>query len=380
MTHEQDEYGGTELESGAPVAGSVRVDHIAALSTVVGAAAIAVCFWDAVPRDVLAAWSGAAVALAVLQWQASRWPLLPRGEAREPRAGVRLVALSIGAGSFWGIAGLALSPEASIPHQAMLAVVLISVTALWLPVFAVAPKSFWLFAAPAVLPMVYLSLTSPPSARATMGSLLLAAVLALAAVARIIHRVLRADASARRSLYHQATHDALVGLVNRAEFHRRMQALDAAGSQYAVLCIDLDHFKAVNDGAGHAVGDELLRAVGAILRQVVRRGDTAARLGGDEFAIVMRDCYAHDAARVAGTILERIAGLSIPAGTGSARVTASLGIACSAPAQGSAAQTLAAADRACYVAKHGGRNRFVVASAGDERAEQRPSALVTHAS
>jgi diguanylate cyclase (GGDEF)-like protein len=381
MFDERDECGGTDLEFAATAMGGVRVDHIAALSTLVGAAAIAVCFWDTLPGNVLVAWSAAAIALTVLQWQASRWPLLSRRKSQNG-VGVRLVALSLGAGSFWGIAGIALSPAGSMPHQAMLAVVLISVTALWLPVFAVAPKIFWLFAVPAVLPMVYALLTSPPSAQATMGSLLLAllaAVVVLAIVTRTIHRVLRANATARRSLYHQATHDALVGLVNRAEFDRRMRALDTAGSHYALLFIDLDHFKEVNDTAGHAAGDELLRHVAAILSEVVRRGDTAARLGGDEFAIIMRDCQAHDATRVAATILERIAGLVIPTGSSSCRVTASLGIACSARTQDSAARTLAAADRACYVAKHGGRNRFAVAS-GEQRAEHQASALVTQAS
>jgi diguanylate cyclase (GGDEF)-like protein len=158
-----------------------------------------------------------------------------------------------------------------------------------------------------------------------------------------------------------------------------MRALDTTGSHYALLFIDLDHFKEVNDTAGHAAGDELLRHVAAILSEVVRRGDTAARLGGDEFAIIMRDCQAHDATRVAATILERIAGLVIPTGSSSCRVTASLGIACSARTQDSAARTLAAADRACYVAKHGGRNRFAVAS-GEQRAEHQASALVTQAS
>jgi diguanylate cyclase (GGDEF)-like protein len=381
MFDERDECGGTDLEFAATAMGGVRVDHIAALSTLVGAAAIAVCFWDTLPGNVLVAWSAAAMALTVLQWQVSRWPLLSQRKSHNG-VGVRLVALSLGAGSFWGIAGIALAPAGSMPHQAMLAVVLISVTALWLPVFAVAPKIFWLFAVPAVLPMVYALLTSPPSAQATMGSLLLAllaAVVVLAIVTRTIHRVLRANATARRSLYHQATHDALVGLVNRAEFDRRMRALDTTGSHYALLFIDLDHFKEVNDTAGHAAGDELLRHVAAILSEVVRRGDTAARLGGDEFAIIMRDCQAHDATRVAATILERIAGLVIPTGSSSCRVTASLGIACSARTQDSAARTLAAADRACYVAKHGGRNRFAVAS-GEQRAEHQASALVTQAS
>jgi len=231
-----------------------------------------------------------------------------------------------------------------------------------------------------VLPMVYALLTSPPSAQAAMGSLLLAAVAVLAIVTRTIHRVLRADATARRSLYHQATHDALVGLVNRAEFDRRMRALDTTGSQYAVLFIDLDHFKVVNDTAGHAVGDELLRRIGAILREVVRRGDTAARIGGDEFAIVMRDCHAQDASLIATMILERIAGVRIPTDAGGQHVTASLGIACSARTKDSAARALAAADHACYAAKHGGRNRFAVASGSEERSERVPSALITSAS
>ena len=372
---ERKEYGDADLDS--PATGSVRVDQIAALSTVVGAAAIAVCFWDAVPRSVLAAWSAAAATLTVLQWQASRWPIESRRES--DGVGVRLIALSLGAGSFWGIAGLTLSPAASMPQQAMLAVVLISVTALWLPVFAVAPRIFWLFAVPAVLPMVYALLTSPPSAAATMGSLLLTAVVVLAIVARTLHRVLRADATERRSLHHLATHDALVGLVNRTEFERRMRVLEATGSQYAVLFIDLDHFKKVNDTAGHAVGDELLRHVGAVLREIVRRGDTAARLGGDEFAVVMRDCYAEDASRIAATILERIAAVGIATDSGTHRVTASVGIACSAQAYNSTARILAAADRACYVAKHGGRNRFAVASGSEDRAPL-PAALATHAS
>ena len=123
---ERDEYAAADVELAAT--DGVRADHIAALSTIAGAVAIGVCFWDAVPRNMLAAWAAAATALTILQWQASRWPLESR---REPDGvSVRLIALSLGAGSFWGIAGLTLSPAASLPQQAMLAVVLISVTAL----------------------------------------------------------------------------------------------------------------------------------------------------------------------------------------------------------------------------------------------------------
>jgi PleD family two-component response regulator len=94
----------------------------------------------------------------------------------------------------------------------------------------------------------------------------------------------------------------------------------------------------------------------------------------------MRDCYAQDASLIATMILERIAAVRIPADYGSRRVTASLGIACSARTRDAAARALAAADRACYVAKHGGRNRFAIASDSDDRTARLPSALVTHAS
>jgi hypothetical protein len=145
---ERDEYGAADLES--PATGGVRVDHIAALSTVVGAAAIAVCFWDAVPRNVLAAWSAAAAALTILQWQTSRWPLLSRRES------TTLCRLS---GSRWAraLAGhrrLTLSPAASLPHQSDAGVVLISVTVAVAARLRRRAEDFWLFAVPP-LPMVY---------------------------------------------------------------------------------------------------------------------------------------------------------------------------------------------------------------------------------
>src|SRR4051794_11500394 len=94
-------------------------------------------------------------------------------------------------------------------------------------------------------------------------------------------------------LAHQALHDDLTGLPNRALFLDRLgQALSRLGrhaTSLAVLFMDLDRFKAVNDNLGHAAGDELLRAVGGRLHDVLRVGDTAARLGGDEFAVLCED-------------------------------------------------------------------------------------------
>jgi diguanylate cyclase (GGDEF)-like protein len=365
MNDERHHYDTRDLALEAPTPESVPFPHVAPLSTIGGTAAIGVCLWGRLPIDALIGWAATAVLIAALQWHALRG-LPRRWGALEPRsqAALLLIATTLGTGLFWGISGIVLLPVDSIPHQAMVALVLFSVIALWLPVFAFVQWSLWLFAVPAVLPMASMLLTSPSAAQTTMGGLLLAAVAAIAVVGRTLERVFDADATARRSLYHHATHDALVGLVNRAEFFRRVQALETTRSQHAVLFIDLDHFKQINDTAGHAIGDELLRQIGALLRQVTRRDDTAARLGGDEFAILMRECSPADATRVAEAIVQRIASFCVRADTGCYRVTASLGIACSASAR-SSAQIMAAADRACYLAKRGGRNRFAMANDDD---------------
>jgi diguanylate cyclase (GGDEF)-like protein len=113
------------------------------------------------------------------------------------------------------------------------------------------------------------------------------------------------------SIVFMARHDTLTKLPNRVLFRERMeQALDMAarGSQFAVLCLDLDKFKQVNDMMGHPVGDELLVAVANRLQACVREGDTVARLGGDEFAIIQLDVRRPDDAEVlAGRILTAFA-------------------------------------------------------------------------
>jgi diguanylate cyclase (GGDEF)-like protein/PAS domain S-box-containing protein len=165
-----------------------------------------------------------------------------------------------------------------------------------------------------------------------------------------------------REVNHRASHDALTGLVNRFEFESRLQQilenLHEDGRVHALMYIDLDQFKLVNDTCGHAAGDQLLREIAAIFQGVARAHDTLARLGGDEFGLLLEDCTAHQARRVAEQMCERLETFRFVHENQRFRTGASIGI---VPLDGrwsSDAEVLQAADTACYAAKEAGRNRI----------------------
>jgi diguanylate cyclase (GGDEF)-like protein/PAS domain S-box-containing protein len=179
-------------------------------------------------------------------------------------------------------------------------------------------------------------------------------------------RDVTAQKQLQAQLQHNAFHDALTGLANRALFADRLEhalaRTDRLATPVAVLFVDLDDFKAVNDGAGHSAGDELLVAVADRLRNVLRPSDTIARLGGDEFAVLIED--GADPARTTATADRLLVALSEPFPSGAAdeqvRVTASVGIATGAAGQHDAAELLRHADVAMYAAKEAGKGRAAV--------------------
>ncbi|MEF7617151.1 EAL domain-containing protein [Aquincola sp. MAHUQ-54] len=164
-----------------------------------------------------------------------------------------------------------------------------------------------------------------------------------------------------REMSHRAKHDDLTGLVNRTEFEARLRGvLDTARqhrSDHALMYIDLDQFKLVNDACGHAVGDQLLRQLTTVLQGCVRNRDTLARLGGDEFGVILEHCTAAQAQRVAQTICDRMEGFRFVHEGRKFRVGTSIGL---VPVDWRWPHTgalLQAADSACYAAKEAGRNR-----------------------
>lgn len=164
----------------------------------------------------------------------------------------------------------------------------------------------------------------------------------------------------------QATHDHLTGLPNRFLFLDRVDAALRTAQRYSVRCavlyVDLDGFKQVNDTMGHAAGDRVLQGVARRLGDAVRTSDTVARLGGDEFAVLLPNCAPQDAMAMAARIVASVAEpFTLP--EGEAQVSASIGVA-TFPEDGPDARLLlAAADSAMYCAKKSGKNRFAMSEA-----------------
>ncbi len=165
----------------------------------------------------------------------------------------------------------------------------------------------------------------------------------------------------------QATHDALTGLVNRREFDTRLrrglERIAEQGGSHALLYLDIDQFKLVNDTTGHAAGDELLCQAARHLKYCLRERDTLARLGGDEFGILLEHCTPDAALLVAEKLRCAIETLHFSAGGPKVTTSASVGLVCIEPMQFQPEEAMRAADLACYLAKEKGRNRVQVYSA-----------------
>lgn len=166
-----------------------------------------------------------------------------------------------------------------------------------------------------------------------------------------------------RLLYQTSISDPLTGVANRA---RGMQLLESAAAEstrpdpcLAVLVIDIDHFKAINDHHGHPVGDQALIAVADALQYGLPPGGSLARLGGEEFLIILQRTDPDQACSLARRLCERVAALSLSTEAGPLRLTISIGVACARPGQPdtSARALYSAADAALYAAKREGRNR-----------------------
>lgn len=183
------------------------------------------------------------------------------------------------------------------------------------------------------------------------------------------------ESALRQSVAEKARYDKLTGLLNRNEVDRCLANLvdeaEATGNCHALLYIDLDQFKVVNDTCGHMAGDELLRMLGMHLRGCVQFGDIVGRLGGDEFGVLLSNVRKEEATEVARRICRSISDIRFAWATYSFAVGASIGITIIDEYTRKADVAMRQADSACYAAKEEGRNRVHLFTEDDRDLQRR---------
>ena len=191
-------------------------------------------------------------------------------------------------------------------------------------------------------------------------------------IARI---VIKRVSAKNRLLAYQASHDPLTGLINRREFEcrvdRSIQQARAQAATHALLYLDLDQFKVVNDTCGHAAGDELLQQLSKLLLGSVRNRDTLSRLGGDEFGMLLENCPLDKAVEIANNLLKTIDAFHFTWGDNTFTLGISIGVVPIDRSTADIGSTMSAADSACYIAKESGRNQVQIAHLGDRRLQER---------
>jgi diguanylate cyclase (GGDEF)-like protein len=335
--------------------------------------------YETVPHGMLLLWLLSLLALYGLRL---RECLAFRRASSIPDPQVWVGRLQVDAGAsglLWGIGATVFLGLGDLPYQLFTVLVLSGVAAGAMTSYGAMWRGYIAFLAPfqALVELRLLFEHTPLHYPLAVINLLFVGVVLYSAFKtdRAFGKVLAItaeNAKLTRALQYQATHDPLVDLVNRRELNTRL--IDVADGAVigkhscALIFIDLDRFKEVNDQGGHAAGDEALRRVSLILKEHIRATDTAARLGGDEFAILLPGCPLERAEAVARGVFTAIHDFVLHWDGGLyLRVGASIGVAYAAVGEADASSLLRVADEACYAAKNAGRGRVVVRRAGPLR-------------
>lgn len=177
-----------------------------------------------------------------------------------------------------------------------------------------------------------------------------------------------------RQLSYSATHDALTGLPNRSSFESQLKGLlkllPGGHQSHALVMLDLDFFKAVNDSAGHAAGDALLHEMATLMRSILRPSDILARLGGDEFGFIIRHCSTEQALSACERVVDAINRYEFTWGGRLHRIGASAGLTLIHEHNASLAEALVQADTACYTSKNNGRGIVTVYTPASHSGDQ----------
>lgn len=363
----QPQHGGTPSSDGRLE--YTRLAHVfdqtptAALVNVSLSAMIAWALHTHAPSAPLATWLAGIVAVTVVRLLQLR--RFRRDDTPDVAAWTRRYIVTMAAsGLLWGASLPLFLPVVPSLHGSLLVIALAGLAAGALPIHAAVLRIYCTFLASVLVPcaLTYFWLGEPAHLLLAGMTTLYSSALVLAArnYSRALHDAYRLSAeleAANEQLAHQASHDGLTGLYNRGRFEtafdRELDRTDRYRSHFALIMLDIDNFKQINDRHGHEAGDRVLRALGALFRQEIRAPDVAARWGGEEFMILLPETRLPDARAVAERLRARIAHARLGEPEG---VTASLGVTeCRGPETHGA--SLRRLDEALYRSKRDGRNR-----------------------
>ncbi|MDE2197194.1 MAG: EAL domain-containing protein [Gammaproteobacteria bacterium] len=283
----------------------------------------------------------------------------------------------------WGLAGILLFPPGDVAHQMFLTIVIMGACAVAMPALSALIGGYLLFLFVASLPLTIRLVSELHEIQLTAAllSVVMAAILARMAIGmhqRLVEQLnvrfayadladeLRTEMSDRQRAEEQLTqlanYDALTGLPNRTQFEQKLKhaIMRARGgdAQLAVLFVDLDRFKHINDSLGHQTGDEVLKRVAQRLRRCIGVHDMVARLSGDEFILIIEEVRDHEQIEVLAERILRTIAKPMLLNETELRVSCSVGITLLAAGSPDAKSLLSNADTALYRAKHRGRNRY----------------------
>lgn len=183
----------------------------------------------------------------------------------------------------------------------------------------------------------------------------------------------------KRKIAYQASHDTLTGLINRREFETRLEQLRESAlnenKDHALLFLDLDQFKVVNDTGGHIAGDQLLKQLSVLLKRKIRGSDTLARLGGDEFGVLLIGCPLDRARNIADMLRQTVKDFHFSWQGKTFNISVSIGIVPITAANADKSDIMSDADLACYAAKDHGRNRVHIYKPSDIAVAQRKNEM-----
>ena len=273
-------------------------------------------------------------------------------------------------GSLYGILAFFFFSSEHPLHQIMVILLAGGMGAAAVGTHAVDKITYQTFLLPAVVPLIARSYLEGTEVHMMLSVMLCLLILIMLRSAEQSKKIMVDNIYMSQSLRYRATHDSLVDLLNREEFqkeyNRLMISLDPSPITTALIFIDLDNFKSLNDTLGHQAGDEALVKISEIIRSCIRQTDIAARFGGDEFMILIQSNSVEQASAVAEKILVRIAHFQKDFLEEDIMFGASIGIGFSNNNDCSFDNLLKAADKACYQAKTEGKGRTCIEEASDD--------------